>query len=109
VLVLLDEHLPRKLGAELTGHDVRTVRQMGWSTLRNGALLRAAVAQGVRAMLTMDRNVPQQQNLSQIGIGLVILRARDSRLVTLRLLVPAALAALATLVPGAAIEVGDRT
>ena len=34
--VLLDEQLPRHLARELTGHHVRTVREQGWSGLKNG-------------------------------------------------------------------------
>ena len=37
--VLLDECVPRRLGRELVGHDVRTVPQEGWSGKKNGELL----------------------------------------------------------------------
>jgi hypothetical protein len=40
--VLLDENLPRRLGALLTGHECRIVRQMNWSGLKNGHLLSRA-------------------------------------------------------------------
>jgi len=36
VRVLLDEHLPHDLIAELTGHDVETVQGLGWSGVKNG-------------------------------------------------------------------------
>lgn len=62
--VLLDEHLPRKLARELTGHQPRGVREMGWGALQNGALLRQAAGEGFRAMLTMDKRIPDQQNLA---------------------------------------------
>ena len=35
---------PRPLGRLLTGHDVRTVAQEGWTRLGNGELLRAAAS-----------------------------------------------------------------
>ena len=38
--LLLDESLPRPLADLLAGHEVRTVTQMGWTSVRNGALLR---------------------------------------------------------------------
>jgi hypothetical protein len=100
VRVLLDEHLPRKLAAELTGHDARTVRELGWGSLQNGALLRRAVDEGFGAMLTMDQRIPNQQNLAQIGIGIVVLRAANSRLTNLRPLVPNILIELQTIRPG---------
>ena len=37
--ILLDECVPRRLRAELTGHDVHTVPEMGWSGKKNGELL----------------------------------------------------------------------
>lgn len=38
--VLLDECVDWRLLRDLTGHDVKTARQMGWSELKNGHLLR---------------------------------------------------------------------
>jgi hypothetical protein len=106
VRVLLDEHLPRKLAAELTGHDARSVREMGWGALQNGALLRQAVKAGFGALLTMEQRIPDQQNLAQIGIAVVILRAANSRLVNLRPLVAPTLVALGTIGPGDCRVVG---
>ena len=40
--ILLDECLPSDLARELTGHEVRTVTQVGWSGVENGELLRLA-------------------------------------------------------------------
>ncbi len=40
--ILLDESLPIELRDELPRHCVRSVREMGWSALRNGELLRRA-------------------------------------------------------------------
>jgi hypothetical protein len=42
VRVLLDEQVPRGLAALLTGHEVRTLTQMGWKGLSNGKLLATA-------------------------------------------------------------------
>ena len=54
--LLLDESLPRPLADLLVGHDVRTVPQMGWARLGNGALLRQAAAE-FHAVLTADQNI----------------------------------------------------
>jgi hypothetical protein len=37
--VLLDECVDWRLLRDLTGHDVKTARQMGWSEVKNGKLL----------------------------------------------------------------------
>ncbi|MFA5891995.1 MAG: DUF5615 family PIN-like protein [Actinomycetota bacterium] len=44
--VLLDEHLPLDLAAELIGHDVTTVRAQGWTGMKNGELLATAASAG---------------------------------------------------------------
>ena len=42
--ILLDESLPIELRSEISSHDVRYVREMGWSGLKNGELLARAAA-----------------------------------------------------------------
>ena len=43
--ILLDESLPIELRDELPGHSVSSVREIGWSALKNGELLLRAAAQ----------------------------------------------------------------
>ena len=71
--VLLDESLPRQLARELTGHEVRTVPQQGWTGLKNGELLRRAVEERFEAFLTADQNLEYQQNLAASGLGVVVM------------------------------------
>ncbi len=103
--VLLDECVPRRLKRELPGHDVRTVREMGWSGKRNGELLEAAVAEGFQIFLTVDRNLLHQQNWSMIGLAAVVLVAFDNSPSSLVPLMSKALALLPTLQPGRIVEV----
>ena len=44
MLLLLDECAPRPLRRDLIGHDARHVVDMGWSSKRNGELLRLMLA-----------------------------------------------------------------
>lgn len=53
--VLLDECIDWRLSRDLTGHDVKTARQMGWSSIKNGELLVLAAAQ-FDVFVTVDRN-----------------------------------------------------
>ena len=76
--LLLDESLPRPLGDLLVGHDVRTVTQMGWTSLGNGELLRQA-ATAFDALLTADQNIEFQQNLKILPIAVVVLVADSNR------------------------------
>jgi hypothetical protein len=62
--ILLDECIDWRLSHDLAGHDVSTVRRMGWASLKNGALLRRAAEGGFDVFVTVDRHLSQQQNLS---------------------------------------------
>ena len=94
--ILLDECVDRRLAGEILGHDVKTVPEVGWAALKNGELLVRAV-QEFEAFVTVDRNLPFQQDISRFSMAVVILRARSNRLSDLRSLIPQSLAAL----PGA--------
>lgn len=85
--ILLDESLPKRLKDELTGHDVSTVFERGWSGVSNGRLL-ALAANSFDVFVTADQNLQYQQNLAALPIAVVVLVARDSRLETLQVLVP---------------------
>lgn len=51
--VLLDESVPRRLRRLLDAHDVRTVPDQGWESLKNGELLsRAAPTVGEVSYVT---------------------------------------------------------
>ena len=78
--VLLDEHLPVDLASKFEGHEVSTVRAQGWAGLSNGALLDAAAAAGFEVLVTNDRGVEHQQNISNLGLGVVVLDAPSNKL-----------------------------
>ncbi len=94
VRVILDENLPRALARELVGHDAKTVPQMGWASLKNGALLASIAGAGFDALLTMDSNLSKQQRVEDLPFGVVVVRAHDNQLATLLPLVPAILGAV---------------
>ena len=76
--VLLDEMVDGRLGYLLPDeHEVLTVARRGWRGLKNGELLRSAEKE-FDALLTTDRNIPYQQNLSHFDLAVVILRARTN-------------------------------
>ncbi len=91
--VLLDECVDRRLAGDILGHDVRTVPEAGWAALRNGDLL-ARAEHEFDAFVTVDRNLPLQQDLSRFSIAVIVLRAPSNRVADLRRLVPQLLAAL---------------
>jgi hypothetical protein len=91
--VLLDECIDWRLGRELALHEVKTARQMGWTTLKNGELLALASAQ-FDVFVTVDRNLFFQQDIVSFGIAVVVLQARTNRLADLRPFVPSLLSAI---------------
>lgn len=88
--ILLDESVPRRLAGIITGHDVTTVVDVGWAGTQNGELLKLASAE-FDVFVTVDKNLPQQQQLSQYAIVVVVLDAMTNRLEDLGPLVPSLL------------------
>ena len=73
MLVLFDHGTPKGLIRALPGHTVHTAQAKGWDTLSNGELLKAAESAGIEALLTTDRRIRYQQNLTARRIALVVL------------------------------------
>ncbi len=73
MLVLFDHGTPKGLIRALPGHTVHTAQAKGWDTLSNGALLKAAEGAGIDVLLTTDRRIRYQQNLSARRIAMVVL------------------------------------
>ena len=103
--LLLDECIDRRLAKDLGEHDVRTVPQMGWAGIKNGALLTLAEAE-FDVFITVDRNLSFQQNLPKFNIAVLVLHATSNRLADLKPLAPNILATLPTLTKGTAQHVG---
>lgn len=71
--ILFDHSAPYKLARHLEGHSVSTAEECGWDQLENGDLLAAAEKAGFDLLLTADKNMRYQQNLSGREIALVVL------------------------------------
>ena len=67
--ILLDESLPRKLKNDFgTDHEVWTVRDKNWLGQKNGALLKLMVEDHFELFITVDQNLPYQQNLYRLPL-----------------------------------------
>ena len=73
MLVLLDQATPVPIRPFLTGHTVRTAAEQRWAQLGNGDLLNAAEQAGFDVLLTTDKNIRYQQNLTGRTIAIVVL------------------------------------
>lgn len=71
--VLFDQGTPVPLRDALPSHRVETAYERGWSTLENGDLLRVAEEDGFDILVTTDRNLQGQQNLSGRKLAIVAL------------------------------------
>ena len=79
---------------------------MGWGDLDDGPLL-AAMTGSFDALVTVDQNLPYQQNLKARPFAVLVLRAHSNRLTDLARLVPKLRAALKRAAPGQLIELSE--
>jgi glutamate racemase len=111
--VLFDQGTPVPIRRFLTRHSVRTAAEQAWSKLENGQLLDAAEADGFDVLLTTDKKLKYQQNLSRRRIAIVVLG--ESSWPVLRNEVQRVVAAVDAATPGSYTEVeiphegGDRS
>lgn len=86
--VLLDEGVPERLrhafSADVT---VETVGYREWKGLTNGELLRVAAGQ-FDALVTVDKGLRHQQNVTEHRIGVIVLDAGGTTLDDLLPMVP---------------------
>lgn len=97
--ILLDENLDWRLLRDLPGHTVSSVAFIGWSGMKNGELLRRA-NERFDALITMDRGIYHQQNLTGLRLMLFALTAKSNRLADTSPLMPAVLLHLLQARPG---------
>jgi PIN like domain len=70
--ILLDECTPRIVKKRLSDFAIRTVQEMGWAGIKNGALLKLAEAQ-FEVFITTDKNLRHQQNLAKRKLAFILL------------------------------------
>lgn len=103
MLVLFDNGTPRGIAHELVGHTVKEARDQGWDRMRNGELLDAAEAAGFEVLLTTDKGIRYQRNLSVRKIAIVALGQARWKLI--RPMLPQIVAVVNAVTPGSYTEV----
>jgi predicted nuclease of predicted toxin-antitoxin system len=81
VKVLLDENLDHRLRKHLGSHEVFTASYMGWAGLKNGELLQAAENDGFGVLVTGDRTLSYEQNLTGRRLAIVALSSVEWRII----------------------------
>ena len=87
--ILLDECVTKHLKPHLSDHEVSTVRELGWSGIKNGKLMTLCVEQQFDIVLTIDKNLQHQQNLEKYPLTIVILNSFTSKIEELMEFLPA--------------------
>ncbi len=101
--ILFDNGTPKPIAARLHGHDVSLARRIGWHELQNGELLAQAEAAGFDVLVTTDKNLQYQQNLTGRKISIVVLG--NSQWPDVMLLVERVVEAILAAKPGGYVEV----
>ena len=71
--ILFDHSTPAPLRRHLPGHEVKEAFELGWERLSNGELLNAAEKDGFEILITADKNIRYQQNLTGRKIALIVI------------------------------------
>ena len=101
--ILFDNGTPNPIARSLAEHEVAFARQIGWHELENGELIQQAEDAGYEVLLSTDKNIRYQQNLSGRKLALVILGNQQWPLVKLHL--DKIVAAVKAATPGSYAEV----
>ena len=91
------------------GHEVVKVAEAGWAGEKNGELLRMAEKR-FDVLLSTDKGIPHQQNVSRFDLTVVLLRAKSNAYdEDLAPLMDEANAKLAAIEPGTVVRIpSDR-
>lgn len=69
--------LPASTSAQATGHEAKTVPEMGWASIKNGALPR--LAEPLFDIHHRGQNLPFQQNLAALHLAVIGLDTPDNK------------------------------
>jgi hypothetical protein len=83
--ILFDHGTPSGIAKALSGHQVTEAIERRWDRISNGQLLELAEAAGFELLLTTDKRIRYQQNLTGRKIAIVVLGNSMWRLVRLYL------------------------
>lgn len=103
MLILFDNGTPAPLRYALKDHIVVEAIERGWDRLLNGDLIAAAEAAGFEVLLTTDKNMRYQQNLTGRKIAFVVIGNQQWPI--LRRHVEKVAAAVNAATPGSFVEV----
>jgi hypothetical protein len=101
--ILFDNGAPKPIARSLTGHEITYARKIGWHEMENGELIQKAEEAGYEVLLSTDKNIRYQQNLTGRTIALIVLGNQQWPIV--RLYLDKIAAAVNACTPGSYTEV----
>lgn len=86
--ILLDENIDVRFRQVFikTVHEVFTVRDMQWTGIRNGQLLKLLEQHTFDVWIALDKNLPYQQNIKLLPVTIIVLDVKRNVLASLLLL-----------------------
>lgn len=81
--ILLDECVNPRLRLAFPGDEVRTVAEMGWCALTNGALMKEAASR-FEVLVTLDQNLRFQNQTGKHPLGIVVLMTQFNHVAAYR-------------------------
>jgi predicted nuclease of predicted toxin-antitoxin system len=83
--LLPDENLPVKLKDFFSNeYEIKTVSDQDWVGKKNGELLGLMTLNGFDGLVTIDKNLVYQQNISKFDIKIFVLNIVDNKISTLK-------------------------
>lgn len=87
--ILLDEGIDIRLKNSFPdNHEVYTVKDMQWTGIKNGELIKLLAQNTFDCWIVVDKNIPYQQNISKLPCPIIILNVVKNTLSHLLPLIP---------------------
>ena len=88
--ILLDENIDVKFKRvfDTKAHEVFTVRDMNWLGTGNGQLLKLLELNRFDVFIVVDKNLPYQQNITNLPLCIIVLNVKRNVLATIITLYP---------------------
>ena len=77
---LLDHNIPEKFKVYLSDFEVYTTKEMGWDRIENGELLTLMTNKDFNILITRDKDLSYQQNLTKFPISIILLNANNQQI-----------------------------
>jgi predicted nuclease of predicted toxin-antitoxin system len=107
--VLLDENFPPRVQRDFVGHESAHVIAIGWRGILNGELLTKAEQAGFDVLVTLDTNIPPQNEIAGRKISVYVLQPDGQGTQATRALIGEVLIALQHCEPGQVRVFTNRT